>query len=79
MKINKNYLDYIIDENYLKQNRFAPGTKIPIFGITKLKRERPDVILVLAWNFFESIYKKCRMILDNDIKIIKPFPKIKIF
>jgi|TARA_B100001079_G_C16407529_1_gene514501 cyclopropane fatty-acyl-phospholipid synthase-like methyltransferase len=79
MGIKGNDLEYIIDDNPLKQNKFAPGTKIPIFDITKLQTDRPDVILVLAWNFFESIHKKCKRLLKSNTIFIKPFPKIKIY
>ena len=79
MGIKKNDLKYIIDDNPLKQNRFAPGTKIQIFNIKKLSDDKPDVILILAWNFFESIYKKCKRLLKNKTIFIKPFPKIKIY
>jgi len=47
-------IEYIIEDNQLKINRFIPGKKIPI----KEKNEKKlDCILVLAWNFFSEIKK----------------------
>ena len=75
MDIKKNDLKFIVDDNSLKQNRYSPGKKIKILDASKLKKEMPDIILVLAWNFYKSIKEKCKSILRNKIKFIKPFPK----
>lgn len=77
LDINKNDLDYIIDDNNLKQGKFAPGKKIPIHKFEKVKQKTPDVILVLAWNFFESIYVNCKRRINKKIIYINPFPNIK--
>ena len=53
--ISNNYIDYIIEDNELKHNRFLPGMKIPIKGKEEALINPPDYILVLAWNFFEDI------------------------
>lgn len=78
LDINKNDIDYIIDDNKLKQNTYSPGKKIPIKNINFLKTNIPDVIVVLAWNFFDSIVLKCKKIIKKKIIYLKSFPKIKI-
>ena len=75
LDISSDDIDYIIDDNPLKQNRYSPGKKIKIFNIKNLKKDSPDIILILAWNFYESIKKKCLKFLNKKIKFIKPFPK----
>ncbi len=77
--INNNDLKYIVDDSKLKQNKFAPGKKIPINKFEILKKNSPDVILVLAWNFFDSIYSKCKKNIKKKIIYINPFPNIKIY
>jgi hypothetical protein len=68
--IGKEVLDYIVDDSPLKQGRFSPGKDIPVVsGI----RGVPDYILILAWNFAESI-----MINHPGYKYIIPVPKPRI-
>lgn len=54
-------LDFIIDDNPLKQGLYTPGMRIPIFSSEKLKEyaEADNLVFVpLAWNFFEEIKSK---------------------
>jgi hypothetical protein len=48
-------LEYLVDRNPLKQGMFSPGKKIPIYGPEAISERKPDVLLVLAWNFFDEI------------------------
>ena len=77
LNIGSNDIDYIIDDNKLKQNYYSPGKKIPIKSFSFALRDNPKVIIVLAWNFFISIVKKCKKHFKNKIVYIKAFPKIK--
>lgn len=77
LNINKNDIEYIIDDNKLKQNFFSPGKKIPIRSFEYALKKKPDVIIILAWNFFDSIVDKCKKYFNNKVVFIKAFPKIK--
>ncbi len=52
-----NEIDYIVEDNKLKQGKFLPGMKIPITSRQSVKG-KPDYAIVLAWNFFDEIKKK---------------------
>ena len=52
--INDDYIDFIIEDNKLKNNKFIPGTRIPI-SCNKKVNKKNFVVLVLAWNFFDEI------------------------
>ena len=62
-------IDYIIDDNKLKHNKFVPGVNIPIFSKRKFKNKKYPII-VLAWNFFDSI-KKSNSSMSNKFINIK--------
>ncbi len=53
--ITSNEIDYIVGDNTLKHGKILPGVKIPIYSKEKLYNNLPDVIIVMAWNFFEYI------------------------
>jgi len=72
------HLDYIIDDNPLKQGLLTPGTNIPIFGREKLTEDiRPKVFVPLAWNFFDEIVKKINTITESENKFIRYFPELQ--
>ncbi len=49
-------IEYIIEDNKLKQGKFLPGMKIPIVSKSN-DQKKADCALVLAWNFFDEIKK----------------------
>jgi C-methyltransferase C-terminal domain len=53
--IGTQYLDFIVDKNPLKHGLYSPNMRIPIKPVEALEREQPDVLFVLAWNFFGEI------------------------
>ncbi len=48
-------LPYVVDASPHKQGRYLPGSRIPVVGVDRLWRERPDVILILPWNLSDEI------------------------
>lgn len=48
-------VDFVIDDSPLKQGLLTPGTHIPIYSSIVLSERNPDVLLVLAWNFADTI------------------------
>jgi len=71
------FLDYVVDDNPLKQGRFIPGTGIPICEPDRLKSDVPEYLLILAWNFAEQITVKCCSFLEKGGKILIPLPEFK--
>jgi nucleoside-diphosphate-sugar epimerase len=61
-------IDFIIEDNKLKQGKFLPGMKIPIKSKKSLKR-KTDYLLVLAWNFFDEIKKSNENLADKFVSI----------
>src|SRR3546814_11497601 len=53
--IGPSELDFLVDRNPLKHDLYSPGMKIPVRGTDAITSEKPDVLLVLAWNFFAEI------------------------
>ena len=61
-------IDYIIEDNNLKHNKFIPGVLIPIKD-KKFLKEKNALILVLAWNFFKEIKKNNSNLSSNFVNI----------
>ncbi len=73
--------DFIIDDNKFKQNKFCPGSKIPIRSLNFLKKYKKNIYVVpLAWNFFKEIKKRVKSSRKNyKDKFIIFYPKFKIY
>jgi nucleoside-diphosphate-sugar epimerase len=68
-----NQIDFIIEDNKLKHNKFIPGVLIPIKD-KKMLKGKNTLILVLAWNFYNEI-KKNNTNLSNKFVNIKDLEK----
>lgn len=75
-------LDFIIDDNTLKQGKFTPGQHIPIKSITTLEQipsDEPITFVPLAWNFFDEIKKRIKKVrTSTGDKFIRYFPKAEL-
>ncbi len=77
-EIDSNFIDYIVDDNPLKQEKFSPLLHIPIKSSESLfSNQHPDYIIILAWNFADSIIDKIRT-MNFKGKYIIPLPKVTI-
>ena len=81
LNFSKVKFEIIIDDNKLKQNKFCPGSKIPIKSLNFIKNYKKNIYIVpLAWNFYKEIKKRVITVRKkNKDKFIVFFPKFKIF
>lgn len=54
-KIGTDLIQYVVDRNPHKQNRFLPGSKLPIYSPEKMEETKPDYVLILPWNIKEEV------------------------
>ena len=72
------YLDYIVDDNTIKQGLFSPGYHIPVHPSEKLYSNKPDYVLILGWQHQDSIINRNKNFLKNGGKFIIPLPELKV-
>jgi hypothetical protein len=68
--ITNKQIDYIIEDNELKHNKVVPGVYIPIHSKEKAELNLPDIILVLAWNFFEEVKANNKKLIDLGVRFV---------
>jgi SAM-dependent methyltransferase len=51
-------IEFVVDSTPAKQGKWLPGARIPILPPDALEQHRPDVIVILAWNWAEEIAAK---------------------
>ena len=57
-KIGPDLIEFTVDDSPLKQEKFTPGTHIPIMTKAHLDEHRPDLLVVFAYEYFEDIRRK---------------------
>lgn len=71
INIDQNLISLVIDDSPLKQKKFSPGMHIPIMKRETLLEIKPDIIIVFAYEYFESIYEFTKQF---SAKHYKPIP-----
>ena len=70
-------IKYIVDDSPLKQGLYSPGKHIPIVPSEELYANRPDIVLILAWNFATPIINNHKKLIELGTRFIVPLPKIE--
>ena len=74
-RLSPEQIDFIVDDNPLKQNRLVPGAKIPIVPSRWLESHRVDYLIIFAWNFAEEIMAKIQPLRQKGVRFLIPLPK----
>ncbi len=76
--LGPDWLEYIADRNELKQGLYTPGTHIPVVETERLVEDRPDYVLLLAWNFADEIVEQQAAYREAGGRFIVPIPDVRI-
>jgi SAM-dependent methyltransferase len=82
--IKEEWIDFAVDDAPLKQGTFTPGKHILIYTSQAILERKPDVLLILAWNFADSIIEKCQQQWYQHFKNVRyptfivPLPELKV-
>lgn len=76
--IKNDLVEFVVDANPHKQNKFLPASHIPVVNEQYLKDVKPDFVLILPWNIKDEIIKQLSYINDWGGKFVTAVPDLQI-
>ena len=76
--IKKDLLPYIVDEAKAKQNKYMPGSHIPILSTEILYQNRPDFLIILPWNIADEVKLAHKELGKLGTKFVTLVPNVNI-
>ncbi|MEO5574994.1 MAG: class I SAM-dependent methyltransferase [Gaiellaceae bacterium] len=78
LELGPETIEYIADVSPLKQGRYTPNVPIPVVPPERLLEDRPDYVLLLAWNFADEILEQQVAYRQAGGRFILPVPNVRI-
>lgn len=76
--IKKDFIDYVVDANPHKQNKFLPASQIPVVDEDHLKQDKPDFVIIFPWNLKDEIIHQMHYVREWNAKFIIPIPTFEM-
>ncbi len=76
--IKNDLIDFIVDLNPHKQNKWLPGSHIKVVDESYLKTEKPDFVILFAWNLKEEIMQQISYISEWGGSFVLPIPSLEV-
>ena len=76
--VKTDLIDFVVDANPHKQNKFLPGSHIPVVNEQYLKEQKPDFVIIFPWNIKEEVKAQLSYIKEWDGKFVIAIPQFNI-
>lgn len=77
--VKNDLVDFVVDANPHKQNKFLPASHIPVMNEQYLKDAKPDYVIILPWNLREEITEQLSYIRGWGGQFAVPIPSVQSF
>ena len=76
--VKPDLLPAVFDASPSKQDKFLPGSQIPILHPSLIEKYDPDFVLIFPWNIKEEIIKQLKDTLKPTVQYVVASPELKI-
>jgi hypothetical protein len=76
--IGPDLISFVCDSAEAKQNKFCPGSHIPIVPPSELAVRQVDTVIVFAWNILPELTKVISGLVTRSVRIVTAIPEIKV-
>jgi SAM-dependent methyltransferase len=76
--VRPHLLPYVVDLNPAKQDKYMPGSQIPIVSEEHLRAHRPDYVVILPWNLRTEVMQQLSYIREWGGQFVIAVPELKV-
>jgi hypothetical protein len=76
--VRADLIPFVVDRNPAKQNKFLPGSRIPIVDEARLKQVKPDYVVIFPWNLKSEIMEQLKYIREWGAKFLTAVPQLEV-
>jgi len=76
--IKNDLIEFVVDANPHKQNKFLPASHIPVLKEQHLKDVKPDFVIIFPWNLKDEITSQLSYINEWGGKFVVAVPHLQI-
>lgn len=76
--IKRDLIDFICDAAPSKQNKFMPGSHIPILSTDELSKRKPEWVIILPWNIAAEVMEQEQEVFNWGGKFVIAVPELEI-
>lgn len=77
--IREDLMPMVVDASPIKQGKFLPGSRIPVYEPALIKELKPDYLFILPWNLKDEICSEHAYIRQWGGKFVTAIPKLNIW
>ena len=77
--IKSDLISFVCDAALAKQNKFLPGSHIPILRPEALLLEQLDYVVILPWNIVDEVKSQYAHLIESGVKFVTVIPSLRIF
>jgi len=71
-------IEFVVDASPHKQEKYLPGSHIPIVPEQRISDEKPDIIVIFPWNIKEEIIAQLSYVKDRGCQFVIAVPKLEL-
>jgi len=72
-------ITFVVDASPHKQNKYLPGSHIPVLGADAIADYKPDYIIILPWNLKAEISEHLSYVREWGCRFVVPIPEVTVF
>ena len=76
--VRSDLIRYVVDRSPHKQNKFMPGSRIPIVSEERLSVDEPDFVVIFPWNISDEVKTQLNHLTKSGTKFVVAVPNLQI-
>jgi len=76
--VRSDLISFVVDRSPSKQNKYMPGSRIPIVEEEILKQAKPDYVVILPWNLRTELVEQLKYIREWGGHFVTAVPSLKV-